>query len=333
MTTEVVPGIYHLPLPIPAPSPDHVNAYLVRDDNECLLIDTGWDTKEAFDSLKAQLTEIGISFEDISQIVVTHIHPDHYGLAGRLKQLSQARIAMHYLEKDFIKSRYINMDRLVRQLGGLLQANGVPSREAAQLSTASVRMTRFVTPTLPDITLRGGEIVSSGSFNFHVLWTPGHSPGHISLYEPQRKVLVSGDHILPDITPNIALHPQSGPNPLSDYLSSLDAIKQLEVSLVLPGHGQPFTGAKQRIGQLIRHHGQRKSEILKALDATSKTAYQIATNMTWKQDADSPSWSNLGPWGKRMAVLETLSHLEAMRIGEKLDKLTQDGTIYYQRKR
>ena len=99
---EVIPGIFHLPLPIPNPGLDHVNTYLVRADGEFLLIDTGWDTPEVFDSLKGQLTEIGVSFEDISRIVVTHIHVDHYGLAGRLKQLSQAEIALHYVEKRTI---------------------------------------------------------------------------------------------------------------------------------------------------------------------------------------------------------------------------------------
>ena len=89
---------------------------MVQGNNECLLVDTGWNTNEAFESLKKQLAEIGLRFEDISQIVVTHVHPDHYGLAGRLKQLSSARIAFHYLEKALIESRYVSMDELLLQL-------------------------------------------------------------------------------------------------------------------------------------------------------------------------------------------------------------------------
>ncbi|MBC8429687.1 MAG: MBL fold metallo-hydrolase, partial [Dehalococcoidia bacterium] len=91
---EVTPGIYQLPLPMINPSSGHVNAYLVQGDNEYLLIDTGWNTEEAFDSLKKQLAENDIKFKDIRQIVVTHVHPDHYGLAGRLKQLSGATLAI-----------------------------------------------------------------------------------------------------------------------------------------------------------------------------------------------------------------------------------------------
>ncbi len=326
---EVIPGIFHLPLPIPSPVLDHINTYLVRGDGEYLLIDTGWNTREAFDSLEEQLAEIKVSFGDITQIVITHVHPDHYGLAGRLKQLSRAKLALHYLEKDFIESRYINMDELLAQLAEWLHINGVPADELSALGIASVEMAKFVTPILPDVTLHGGETITLGSFSFHVLWTPGHSPGHISLYEPQQKVLLSGDHILPNITPNIGLHPQSSPNPLNDYLNSLNAIKRLEVSLVLPGHEQPFTNLEQRIEQLVQHHGERNSEILRVLNAKPKTAYHIATEITWMRDIDGASWDDLASWDKRMAVLETLSHLEAMRADEKLEKFARDDIIYY----
>ncbi len=328
--SEVIPGIFHLPLPIPNPALKYVNAYLIREDSECLLIDTGWDTTEAFDSMKSQLAEIGVNFEDISQIVVTHIHPDHYGLTGRLKQLSQAKVALHYLEKDFIESRYINMDELLQQMAQWLHINGVPADELFELRTASTELAKFVSPTLPDITLHGGEIITLGSFTFHVLWTPGHSPGHISLYEPQRKVLISGDHILPNITPHIGLHPQSSANPLNDYLNSLNALKQLKVSLILPGHEHQFTNLKLRIEQLIQHHRERNSEILRALAAKPRTAYQIAAEIIWMRDIGGASWNDLGPWDKRMAVLETLSHMEAMRVGEKLDKFVENDIIYYQ---
>ena len=182
---EVTPGIYYLPLPVPNSDLAHINTYLVRGDNECLLIDTGWNTAETFDSLKKQLAEIGVHFKDISRIIITHVHPDHYGLAGRLKQLSRAKIAVHHLEKDLIDARYINMASLLTRLAHSLQINGVPANDLFQMQTASVDMIRWVNATLPDTTLHGGETLPFGSFSFHILWTPGHSPGHICLYEPQ----------------------------------------------------------------------------------------------------------------------------------------------------
>ena len=114
---EVIAGIYQVQTPIPFPDIllGYVNSYLIQGDNGYLLIDTGWDTEEAFDSLKKQLTESGLSFRDIAQIVVTHRHPDHYGLAAKLKQLSQAKVAFHYLENDSDKIRE-NKDEFIQQI-------------------------------------------------------------------------------------------------------------------------------------------------------------------------------------------------------------------------
>jgi len=233
---EVTPGIYRMPLPLPVPTLSHVNTYLVKGDEGCLLIDTGWNTDESFDSLKEQLAELGIEGREISQIVVTHAHPDHYGLAGKIKSLFGASLLFHHLEKDFIETRYVNMEELIQELGQWLQRNGVPPAKLAELQEASLPMLKFVAPAMPDVTLYGGETIITGEFSFKVMPTPGHTAGHICLYEPDKKVLLSGDHILPTITPHVGLHPQSSPNPLGDYLDSLERLKNLEVNFVLPGH-------------------------------------------------------------------------------------------------
>lgn len=329
--TEVISGIYQLQIPIPSSSAslDHVNAYLVQGDNGYLLVDTGLNTEEAFDSFKRQLAEIGVDFKDISQIVITHIHPDHYGLAGRLKHLCRAKVALHYLEKDLIESRYIDMDNLLQQMERWLHINGVPADEIPTLQGASLGMVRFVTPALPDITLRGGETISTGTFNFKVIWTPGHSPGHICLYEPTEKVLVAGDTVLATITPNVGLHTQSRANPLGDYTNSLNRIKNLEVRLTLPGHENIFTHLKPRIKKIMRHHRQRNREILGIIRAEASTAYQVATEVIWKRSTSMAGWQNLGPLDRRLAVLETIAHLESMRFTGKVDKFHRDGIIYY----
>ena len=330
--TEVIPGIYRLKLPMPVPltTLEYVNAYLVRGDIGYLLVDTGWNISEAFDSLTKQLAEIDVDVEDISKIVVTHIHPDHYGLVGKLKELSHAELALHHLEQDLIQSRYVTMDDLLQQTARWLHINGVPPDELACLQTASVGMAKFVTATSPDVILHGGETISTGVFTFQVLWTPGHSPGHICLYEPNHKILLSADHILPTITPNVGLHPQSSDNPLGDYINSLNDIKQLDVDLILPGHENPFTGLEARIDKLIQHHKQRNSEILATIKAEPKTTYQIAKGITWLSDLNGVGWQSLSPRDKRLAVLETLAHLESMKISGKIDKFLKDSIIYYQ---
>ncbi|MFC2007256.1 MBL fold metallo-hydrolase [Chloroflexota bacterium] len=325
---EVLPGIYQLMLPVPSPSASlrYVNAYLINGDDGHLLIDTGWNTAESFDSLQEQLAEIGIGIKDISQIVVTHIHPDHYGLVGKLKQLSRANFYLYYLEKGLIESRYINMEELLKKTDDWLHSNGVPPDELPGLHTASVRMTRFVTAAFPDITLHGGDTITAGAFTFQVLWTPGHSPGHISLYEPDKKVLISGDHVLPSITPHVGLHPQSGKNPLGDYLGSLRTLRQLDAKIILPGHEKPFTDLRGRIDEIIQHHEQRNLEILATIEAEPKTAYQTARGIFWR---GKTGWQNLPPLHKRLAIMEILSHLEAMRLENKIDSFSHNSIIYH----
>ena len=326
---EVTPGIYRMPLPVPVTNLGHINTYLVKGDGGHLLIDTGWNTAESFDSLKNQLADNGVRGEEISRIVVTHVHPDHYGLAGELKKLYGTTLYFHHLEKEFIETRYVSMDELIRELGQYLQRNGVPTERLAELKQASLPMLKFVTPAMPDTTLYGGETITCGGFSFEIMSTPGHAPGHICLYEPVKKILFSGDHILPTITPFVGMHPQSGPDPLGDYLNSLEQLKKLDVEIVLPGHEQPFTGFTERIEGLIHHHRFRNAEILAALNSESKTAFELATGITWLHDVNGVGWYKLGNWDKRMAILETVAHLEAMRAKGELDKFSRDDTLYY----
>jgi len=330
---EVSPGIYQLILPNPAYAAlRYVNSYLVRGSNGYLLIDTGWGD-EALASLQKQLTKIGINFEDINQIVVTHAHPDHYGLAGRLKQLSGAKLALHYLEIGVIESRYMNEIDFLSRLDQWWRVNGVPATGLAEFRKDFQKITRgFISPVLPDITLHGGETIAIGVFNLQVLETPGHSAGHISLYEPNQKILFTGDHILPNINTNTGislLFSQSCANPLNDYLDSLNQLKQLEVKLVLPGHENRFVGLKRRVEKLIQYQRERTAEVAKALKTEPKTAYQISTELTWMPDVKGVGWQDLDPWSQRLAIAETVAHLESLRFNEKVDKSFRDSVACY----
>jgi glyoxylase-like metal-dependent hydrolase (beta-lactamase superfamily II) len=328
---EIIPGIHWIKMPI---SPEestlkHINVYLTEGDKGWLLVDCGWNTDKSFSTLHNYLIKIGVGFEDIKQIVVTHVHPDHYGMAGRLKKLSGATIAMHHIEKDFIAPRYISMDELLIQTDRLLIASGVPRRIAEILRDASLGLEQYIVPTPPDIALHDSDTVATGRFNFRVIWTPGHSPGHICLYEPEQKILFSGDHILPKITPNVSLNPQSIENPLGRYLKSLQEIKELDVKLTLPGHDRPFSRLAPRIDEIIRHHGQRNLEILTAIGFGTKTPYQIARIINW---GDHNGWPDLPPFHQRMAIFETLAHLEMMATEDRVDKLPRRGITYYGQK-
>jgi glyoxylase-like metal-dependent hydrolase (beta-lactamase superfamily II) len=328
---EIAPGIHWIKMPISLEEStlSHINIYLIEGDKGWLLVDSGWNTDQSFSTLHNYLIKIDASFGDIKQIVVTHVHPDHYGMAGRIKELSGATIAMHHIEKGFIGPRYIDMNELLHQTDQLLIDSGVPRDFADTLRDASLGLEEYIVPAPPDITFRDGDTVNTGKFKFRVIWTPGHSSGHICLYEPERKIFISGDHILPKITPNISLNPQSIENPLGRYIKSLQEIRKLEVKLTLPGHDRPFTRLVPRIDEIIRHHGHRNMEILEAIGFRTRTPYEIARKISW---GDNNAWNDLPPFHQRMAIFETLAHLEMMAAENRVDKLPRNGTIYYGQK-
>jgi glyoxylase-like metal-dependent hydrolase (beta-lactamase superfamily II) len=329
--TEIFPGIYWIKLPMisdDAAGLAFVNAYVIRGNHGYLLVDAGWNTDASFAALQNGMAEIGSDIKEISQILVTHVHPDHYGMAGRVKKLSGASLAMHHIEKGFIDSRYVSMEVLINQIDQLLLANGVPPKMIANLSKATVGLEQYVVVTYPDITLHNDDIVTTGLFTFKVLWTPGHSSGHICLYEPEKKIMLSGDHVLPTITPNVSVHPQAIENPLGRYFDSLNELKRLEVVLALPGHENPFSDFRKRIDKILQHHEQRNGEIMAALAHKSRTSYQIAQEVSWGLKG---TYQSLPDFHKRIAILETLAHLEMMATKGQVDRLPGEDIMLFRR--
>ena len=292
------------------------------------MVDTGWHTPDAFSSLETGLRDLGLALSDIATIIVTHVHPDHFGLAGKIKHVSPAtQLLTHQLESDLIESRYIKFAELRNRIATMLESHGVPVDDLSTLKSASMPTLQFVTVTLPDHTLYGGEIISTGVYDLEIIWTPGHSPGHICLYEPQNQFLFSGDHILPSTTPNISYHVQSGDNPLGDYVSALRKVQNLPVVKVLPAHGHIFTNLRGRIKQLISHHNRRKSEIEQVIMQEPHHAYYISGQITW--DTPGLTWEQMPPLQKRLAVTETIAHLECMRWEGKVRRIIKDNSVLY----
>ncbi|UCH50845.1 MAG: MBL fold metallo-hydrolase, partial [Chloroflexota bacterium] len=269
---EIVQGIHQIKVPRPAEAAlDHVNIYLVEGTKGNLLIDTGLDTPEAFGALRDALKFGGFGFKDITLITATHIHPDHYGMVDKLKQLSGANVALSDIEAKFIDSRYVNTDDLLNKVKQLFQSNGVPEGDLTELTEASMAIKQFTGVVKPDIMLKDGEKITVATSEFKVIVTPGHSPGHICLYEPNRKLLFSGDHLLPDIFPHVGFHPQSGENPLGDFFKSLEALSNLEVNFIFPGHGSVFSGFNLRLSELSYYHEQRQRAITRIIESDTKS--------------------------------------------------------------
>jgi glyoxylase-like metal-dependent hydrolase (beta-lactamase superfamily II) len=321
--------VWRLPLPLKDSPLGHVNTYLVKSDNGYLLVDCGWDTADTLEALEGHLRALDIPVADVRHLVITHIHPDHYGLAGRLREMANAELSFHRLERLYIESRYVDAEELMNEMREWLLINGTPIEELDRLNRGSMAMLSRVQIAYPDRTLDGGEEIPCGRFAFRVIWTPGHSAGHICLYDKRNKVLLSGDHVLPHITPSVGLHVRATSNPLADYLDSLRLIGHLEAELVLPGHGEPFEGLPERTGELLLHHQRRLDEIISLLSAhpgAFVSGFDIASRMQWSRRR---TWDDLTAFERRMAVTEALAHVELLHARGQVSKRCEEGRIAY----
>jgi glyoxylase-like metal-dependent hydrolase (beta-lactamase superfamily II) len=327
---EIKPNIYQLQIPIDNNPLGHTNTYLIRDNGGYLLIDAGWDSEEALQAMKDQLSEIGTDLDKIKRIVVTHVHGDHYGLVHTLKNYTDAEIIIHRREKEVLLNRYTTVYATMSDIEESWTRNGAPQNELPMPGLPARDTQRLQTPVIPDSTVEGGEILTAGDYNLQVIWTPGHAPGHICLYESTSKILFGGDHVLPVITPNISLLPYAGDNPLGEFMDSLKTLDELDVEIVLPAHESIYYDLHKRIAEITNHHHQRNLEIIDSITEGPKTAYQISSAITWIPESGGIKYEDLPPMHKRMAMLETLAHLKAMLVDGEVKNFTEDGIDYYE---
>jgi glyoxylase-like metal-dependent hydrolase (beta-lactamase superfamily II) len=329
VTDEAAPGIFRLPIPIPGSPLGTVNAYAVRVPGGLCLVDCGWDTPESYAALHGELAALGCSVGDIQELLITHIHPDHFGLADHLARESGARVLMHRLEAVYVGARYGDAQALVVAMEEWLRIHGVPAPELALMAEGSLRMVERVGTRKPDTVLEGGERLQWGAHDLEVIWTPGHSAGVICLHDRQANVLFASDHVLQRISPHVGLHTQSSGNPLQDYLTSLMRVRDLPVSWVLPGHGKPFQDLAGRVDELVAHTRARSAAIEKQLANARQSAYNVARSLQWRGAENG--WERLEPFQRRMALTETIAHLEYLHDAGKISRQVEDGLVYYVR--
>ncbi|MEV0200877.1 MBL fold metallo-hydrolase [Nonomuraea sp. NPDC050691] len=305
---RVGPGLWSVPVPIPINPLRYVLVYVLELPGGVAIVDAGWNTDEAYDALVAGLGVAGHGIADVRAVLVTHIHPDHYGLAGRVREASGAWIGLHPADAALIRERYDDevVDSLVRREREMLARSGVPGETVDELAGASMSIRHLVSAVRPDRLIEDGDRLDLPGWDLRALWTPGHSPGHLCFVSPSRRLLFSGDHVLAKITPIVAVHPQSRPNPLADYLDSLAAVRKLDVEEVLPAHEYRFRDLTGRVDHVTAHHEERLAEVEQVVGAATGglTCWEAATRLTW-----SRPWETFQAFARRAATNETLAHL------------------------
>ena len=322
---QIADGIFQLFVPFSGPY-DPVNprrddgltlVYLIRQPGGWVLVDAGWDNDDSWTAIQGELAQTGVRFTDIRYLIGTHAHPDHIGLAGRVVAASGAKLVMHELDDPrYGVSRLQHYpDEQRGKARRWLEQQGVPFEVIEDLRRQRYeqrygadgggprRPPTVYPPVDVVITGEGGKI--DGAPDLEFVWTPGHTPGHVCVYHTKARMLCSGDHSLPRISPSVNVHPLSPPDPLGDYLKSLAKVQHLLMDLILPAHQYTIRNPKQRVEELLHHHEGRAAEVVAALRNGPLPGYGIAAQVTWRVG----TWDSMGN-GTRMAALgETAAHL------------------------
>lgn len=312
---EVLPGIFMIKVPLPGSPLKSLNSYVIMAKRP-LIIDTGFNMDECYVELVKALNEIGVDYRR-ADYFITHLHADHLGLAGRLTS------TVYISEGDaIIMQEPSSAQRILRYLS-FFTMNGFPLEDLDKVlrSHPAVRYYSEVNFQV----VKDGELFEYGDYKLKAILTPGHTPGHMCLYDEDNGVLFSGDHILFDITPNVPYW--EGHDSLWEYLNSLDKIYSLDVKHVLPGHREFHGDVKKRILELKEHHERRLDEVVNALKSGAKTAWQVAPEISW--DLTYDQWDAINPIQKWFIISETIAHLIYLENRGIVKEEIRDDRIYY----
>jgi glyoxylase-like metal-dependent hydrolase (beta-lactamase superfamily II) len=306
-------GVFRIPVPVPFPQAGGpVNVYLLEEaDGGLLMWDSGLGSPEAEAALEDGFRRLGRRFDEVRRILVSHGHVDHYGAARFVQERHGGRVPVRAHPADVPKiaeSGWRWRDRAPLYAAHLAKLGTPPEalERIAREGERSSRLARRVPEVLP---LEEGETVETRHLSLRVLHMPGHTPGLLCLHAPERRLLLSGDHLLEKVSPNPLI--ELGPNgeegwfrPLVAYLESLARTHALDVDLVLPGHGPPFAGHRRVIDALVAFYARRQGRIRELLDQGPRTAYEVSRALF-------PSAKSGDAF---LTVSETIANLEAMEV-------------------
>ena len=272
-------------------------------------LDTGWGSDEGWTALTEGLATIGGGIADVRGVLITHMHFDHIGLAGRVREASGAWVAMHPADAGIVASPvHRDAGAAVAAEVDFLVSLGAERDDAAADVGSAERFAKFAAMAVPDRLLEHGDLAELPGWSLRAVHTPGHTPGHLCFAEERTGLFFSGDHVLPRITPNISTVHDGAADPLRDFLGSLSAVSAKEPVEVLPAHEWRFRGLAGRCADIAEHHEQRLAELLAAVrENPHRTPWELAAHLTW-----SRPWEQYERRMRIFAVTETDAHLRLL---------------------
>jgi glyoxylase-like metal-dependent hydrolase (beta-lactamase superfamily II) len=313
--------IHQIKVPLPFPL-RWVNSYLIRGDDGYTLIDPGLHTEASEQCWEQVLQELSIGYRDIQQIVLTHHHPDHYGLAGWFQERTDASV--HLSAKGYEQAQLLwgKGQPMNAALLSTFQSSGLPEELIEPLREHMVEFVAMVSPQPKVSLIPIGDNMILGNHEYETLHTPGHAAGHVCFYRAETKKIFCGDHVIPQISPNVSYLPGGiDENPLCSFLQSLQEVGRYEVDWAYPGHRDPFETFAQRTQELIAHHDSRLELMRHALILQPQTAYQVCR---------STFGDRLTLHQLRFALSETIAHLIYLHEAGLVSRTEQNGSIHYQ---
>lgn len=303
MINTISDNFYRITLPMPFRL-KHVHIYALIHKKAVALFDTGFNVNGSIEILENDLASIGQNIESIRDIFITHTHIDHCGMAGLIKAKSGASIHLSAIADQSNKD-YQNYDLSSPKMKKFYLDHGLDIREVESVIKTAELMRNISDIVTGDHFVQPGETIDFGNSQLEVIFAPGHTRGHVCYYFRREGFLISGDTVLPQITPNLSpdLFAEDF-RPLSSFLDSLSIVGNLSVRNVYPGHGCIMKDVKTRIKELYAHHDERTRLILHCLNGDPKTTYQISQIIFG---------SNLTDFDKFLAVNETYVHLQELR--------------------
>jgi len=324
MIEEILPNLYRTEIPLPKNPLKWLNAYIVKGEDRFLIIDTGFNREECLNAMNASLRKLDVDLNK-ADFFITHLHADHMGLLDTLAS-DNSKVYFNEREAKRTYAERANGQKHWEKTLAVYIANGFAA-DTARTSMMSHPAHKYDSKRAIDFTIvNDGDMIDIGDFHFRCVATPGHSPGHTSLYEAEKKILVAGDHILFDITPNITYWAEMKDS-LSDYLASLEKVDTFDVELVLPGHRRLVHDLRRRVKELQEHHRARLREVLVALGEGEKNILQIAPHINW--DITAKTWEDFPPAQKWFAFGETMAHVGYLEGQGKVRRRRRDDTVTY----